>query len=87
VRALALAGNGIAVLNRFAVEEDFACGRLRPVLPEWVIETDAPPAMWIVLPDNRSIPPKVRAFVDFVAEAMRGRAGEFAGATEAGMSV
>jgi DNA-binding transcriptional LysR family regulator len=44
--------------------------------------------MWIVLPDNRSIPPKVRAFVDFVAEAMRGRAGEFAGLpTEAGMSV
>lgn len=71
VRALALAGNGVALLSRFAVEEDLASGRLVPVLPDWTLETDAPPAMWVVLPDNRSIPPKVRAFVDFVAHAMR----------------
>jgi DNA-binding transcriptional LysR family regulator len=71
VRALALAGNGVALVNRFAVAEDLAAGRLRQVLGDWSIESNGPPAMWIVLPDNRSIPPKVRVFVDFVVAGMR----------------
>jgi DNA-binding transcriptional LysR family regulator len=71
VRELALAGHGVALLNRFAVEDDLAAGRLLQVLPDWTPQTDGPPAMWIVLPDNRSIPPKVRVFIDFVIGAVR----------------
>jgi DNA-binding transcriptional LysR family regulator len=70
VRELAIAGNGIALLNRFAIDDDLAAGRLCHILPNWSIETDFPPAMWIVLPDNRSIPPKVRVFIDFIVNAM-----------------
>jgi DNA-binding transcriptional LysR family regulator len=40
------------------------------LLPDWQIEGREDMATWIVLPDNRAIPPKVRVFVDYVAEQM-----------------
>ena len=69
VRSLALAGNGIAMLNRLGVARDLKSGELVQVLQDWRVE-DSGAAMWIVLPDNRAIPPKVRVFVDFVVEGM-----------------
>ncbi len=69
VRALALAGNGIATLNRLAVARELKSGELVQVLPGWQVEGSGA-AMWIVLPDNRAIPPKVRVFIDFVVDGM-----------------
>jgi DNA-binding transcriptional LysR family regulator len=69
-RALVLGGYGIGILNRLAVGPELASGAVVQLLPDWQIEGREDMATWIVLPDNRAIPPKVRVFVDYVAEQM-----------------
>jgi DNA-binding transcriptional LysR family regulator len=68
LRALALAGQGIALLPRFLVHEDLASGRLVPVLRD-ALEMDL--EVMALLPPGRRIAVKARAFVDFVAERLR----------------
>lgn len=66
LRAAAVAGLGIIVTPTFIVGADLAAGRLVRVLPEW--EAD-PIHVYAVYPPGRHLSVKVRAFVDFLAEA------------------
>jgi DNA-binding transcriptional LysR family regulator len=66
-RDLVVQGLGVGVLPGLYLGDDLAVGRLRPVLPGWNL--GAPP-IHIVYPSRRSLPPKTRAFLDFVAGLM-----------------
>ena len=71
VRDLLLAGMGIGLVWNYAVDREIADGRLIPLLPDW---TPVGPfgqtayALW--LPQSH-LPPKIRVFVDFLAERLR----------------
>lgn len=65
VLAMALAGLGIARLNRVIVAPHVAAGRLLPVLPEHVV-VQTSPIYAVMLPDRQRLP-KVRACVDHMA--------------------
>jgi DNA-binding transcriptional LysR family regulator len=62
---LALRGVGIAFLPPFAVAEQTANSRLVPILTSHVIETGELAALW---PTSRQLSPRIRAFVDFIAD-------------------
>lgn len=59
---LATAGEGIALLPRFIVEEDLRAGRLVEVLPDW-----STPEIWLTLyyPPYEQLPLRVATFSDF----------------------
>ena len=65
---LALEGMGIACLPPFAIRREIADGRLVSILNEWVTETDQFNVLW---PASRQMTPKLRAFVDFMAEHLQ----------------
>jgi len=69
LRDAAVAGLGIAMHSRWHVCDDLRSGRLQVVLP------DHPPAdtgIHAVMPQRRLVPPRVRAFVDFLADRLGG---------------
>lgn len=66
-RAMALAGCGVTRLPTANVGEDLRAGRLVEVLPDWPLASKSDQGVWAVYAGNRAIPPKVRAFVDFLA--------------------
>jgi DNA-binding transcriptional LysR family regulator len=68
LRALALAGQGLALLPKFLAHEDLAAGRLVPVLADAL---DADLDVMALLPPGRPIAAKSRAFVDFVTARLR----------------
>jgi len=68
LRALALAGQGIALLPRFLVHEDLAQGRLVALLDD-VLDADL--EVMALLPPGRAVAAKARAFVDFISERLR----------------
>lgn len=68
LRALALAGQGIALIPRFLVLEDLTAGRLASVLEDAL---DADLDVMALLPPGRHVAAKARAFVDFIAERLR----------------
>ncbi|MFN3363366.1 MAG: LysR family transcriptional regulator [Allorhizobium sp.] len=65
---LAVAGEGIALLPRFIVEEDLAAGRLVEVLPGW-----STPEIWLTLfyPPYEQLPLRVATFSDFFEAFIR----------------
>ncbi|MCM2394710.1 LysR family transcriptional regulator [Rhizobium sp. S95] len=65
---LAIKGLGIACLPPFAIRDEIADGRLVSILDEWVEEADQFNVLW---PASRQITPKLRAFVDFMAEHLQ----------------
>ncbi|MEO7432770.1 MAG: LysR family transcriptional regulator [Dokdonella sp.] len=65
------AGAGIALLPEFVVAADLAQGRLQRVLTTWAA---AEQGIFAIYPGNRFIPPKVRAFVEFVETRLRAAA-------------
>jgi DNA-binding transcriptional LysR family regulator len=65
LRAAALAGFGLAVLPSFFVGRDLQSGALVSVLEEFMPQDSA---LYAVYPHARHLSPKVRAFVDFLAE-------------------
>ncbi|MGN2253807.1 LysR family transcriptional regulator [Frateuria sp. GZRe12] len=65
VRDAALAGQGIALHSHWHVHEALRSGRLEAVLPDYSLPESA---IWAVMPQRRLVPPRVRAFVDFLAE-------------------
>jgi DNA-binding transcriptional LysR family regulator len=68
--AATLGGFGVALLPCFICGEDLRAGRLIHVLPEWSGPADT--AIAAVYPASRNLSPKVRVFVDFLAERFGG---------------
>lgn len=68
IRDALRAGFGISLVPRLYVRDDIAAGRLETVLDDWapVVTT-----IYAVYPSRRYLLPKVRAFVDFLAEELR----------------
>lgn len=65
IRAAALGGAGFAYMPTFIVGSDLQAGRLRAVLDDFVPQDMTLNAVY---PHARHLSPKVRAFVDFLAE-------------------
>ena len=64
-------GLGIATLPEFAAREALGAGTIRRVLEDWDMEARAYQGpVWLLYPPNRFLPPKVRAFIDFLAERL-----------------
>lgn len=64
----ALVGHGIVQVARFVVSEDLSARRLQPVLEDY--ETAGAPIR-VVYPTGRHLSPKVRRFIDLMAERWR----------------
>ncbi len=80
VREATLAGEGITLLPPYAVEHALQKGELVAVLPEWATRNDP---ISIVFPSSRLLLPKVRVFVDFLAENFS-KCASMAGDTDRG---
>ena len=63
--AESLAGLGIARLSAYLVARHLKSGRLAGLLPAWSHDTSDVPAVY---PNRRNLPPRVRLFIDFLAE-------------------
>jgi DNA-binding transcriptional LysR family regulator len=67
LRDAAIAGMGIALHSTWHVNGDLRAGRLKVVLPDYPL-TDT--GIHAVMPQRRLVPPRVRAFVDFLAQRL-----------------
>jgi DNA-binding transcriptional LysR family regulator len=65
LRAVTLAGAGVALLPNIHCSSDIAAGRLQRILPDWG-SPGAP--VHVIYPSARHHSPKVMAFVDFLRE-------------------
>ena len=73
----ALAGLGILRTSEIAAAEDLANGRLVRVMPDHEMAANA--AVWAVYPSTKHVLPRLRVFLDHLAECCRGaEAGEAA---------
>ncbi|WP_426687888.1 LysR family transcriptional regulator [Rhodanobacter ginsengiterrae] len=70
LRDAVVAGLGIAQHSVWHVHEELRTGRLQRVLPDYSIATTG---IHAVMPQRRLVPPRVRAFVDFLAERLGGQ--------------
>ena len=70
LRALAVAGVGLARLGTFQVRDDIAAGRLRPVM-EHANPGDTDAMHAVFLGQGGYLPARVRAFLDFLVERAR----------------
>lgn len=59
------AGTGVLLAPRLSVEALVAAGDVAPVLPEW---SPPPLELRVAFPSRRALPPRVRLFVDLLAE-------------------
>lgn len=66
-RDAAVQGLGIATHSTWHVRPDIDAGLLVPILEHYTIE---PTGIHAVMPQRRQVPPRVRAFVDFLAERL-----------------
>jgi DNA-binding transcriptional LysR family regulator len=69
LRDAALSGIGIIRLPSFSVAPELKVGRLVEILGEWRVPAHE---FYAVYPTNRHLAPKLRAFVDFLAESFSG---------------
>ncbi len=67
LRNAAVAGCGIALHSTWHVADDLKAGRLQVLLTEYPMSATG---IWAVMPQRRLVPPRVRAFVDFLAERL-----------------
>ena len=67
LREAAVAGLGVALIPVFMACDDFRAGRLEPVLRDFAPDLAG---IHAVYPHNRHLSAKVRAFVDFLVEAL-----------------
>lgn len=65
LRDASLAGEGIVVHSLWHIADDLRAGRLEIVLPDYPLATTAISA---VMPQRRLVPPRVRAFIDLLAD-------------------
>ena len=69
IRDAGVAGLGIAMYSTWHVNGDLRAGRLQVVLPDYPLPDTAISA---VMPQRRLVPPRVRAFIDFLAQKLGG---------------
>lgn len=69
LRRMAIAGIGIVALPDLLAERDVARGRLERVLEGWSGE---PASLHLVFPSRRDMTPRVKAFADHLATALKG---------------
>ncbi|KAF7598507.1 MAG: transcriptional regulator [Candidatus Dactylopiibacterium carminicum] len=62
---------GIASLPYFTARHALQQGLIVQVLPDWSFRTNYSGAAWILYPPTRHLPPKLRVFIDFLAERLR----------------
>lgn len=67
LRDAAVAGLGIAMHSTWHVNGDLRAGRLQVVLPDYPLPDTG---IHAVMPQRRLVPPRVRAFVDFLADRL-----------------
>ncbi len=67
IRRLATLDLGIAVLVEEVVKDDVASGRLRRVLPEWVVT----PLPVYAMTETRLLPAKTQRFIEFLREHLQ----------------
>jgi DNA-binding transcriptional LysR family regulator len=74
---MAIDGLGVALLPRWLVAGELRSGLLVALLAEWVwaVRPGPEPAIWAVYPPKRVVSPKVRVFIDFVAERIKRETG------------
>ncbi len=72
LREAALAGRGVALLPDFLVSADIASGHLRQVLP--ALDLGTVPVVTLY-PERRMLEPRVRRFIDLMAERLPGLKG------------
>jgi DNA-binding transcriptional LysR family regulator len=65
LRAMTIAGAGIALLPEINSVEDVASGRLKRVLPSY---STAGASLYLVYPSKRQIPQRVAALRDFIVD-------------------
>lgn len=65
LRDASLAGEGIVIHSLWHIADDLRAGRLEVVLPEYPLATTAISA---VMPQRRLVPPRVRAFIELLAD-------------------
>lgn len=68
IREAALEGAGLAVLPLVYVSDALASGRLLRVLPDW---RSPAAAMYAIYPSRTHLPPKLSAYVNFLADELR----------------
>jgi DNA-binding transcriptional LysR family regulator len=64
LRDAVVAGLGIAMHSLWHVHEQLRSGQLQLLLPDYPIHTTG---IYAVMPQRRLVPPRVRAFIDFLA--------------------
>jgi DNA-binding transcriptional LysR family regulator len=69
-RAAALGHEGIVLEPSFIVADDIAAGRLVHLLPQY---RSLEMGIYAVYPSRKFVAPKVRALIDYLAEAFRDR--------------
>lgn len=69
LRDAAVAGLGIALHSSWHVVDDLRTGRLQIVLPDYPLPDTG---IYALMPQRRLMPPRVRAFVEFLAEKLGG---------------
>jgi DNA-binding transcriptional LysR family regulator len=65
IRYAALTGASIVLMRDELLAEDVAAGRLQVLLPDYKTQSRARHIVWL---KSRKMTPKLRAFIDFVAE-------------------
>jgi DNA-binding transcriptional LysR family regulator len=65
IRYAALAGAGIVLMRDELLAEDISAGRLQILLSNYQTQARTRQILW---PKNRKMTPKLRAFIDFIAE-------------------
>jgi DNA-binding transcriptional LysR family regulator len=68
VREAVLAGMGLAIGSEWMFAPELAAGQVRRVLRDWRLP---PIDLWAVFPTGRRAGDKVRAFADFIEQALR----------------
>jgi DNA-binding transcriptional LysR family regulator len=68
IRYAALAGAGIVLMRDELLAKDIAAGRLKVLLPDYKTQSRVRQILWL---KNRKMTPKLRAFIDFIAETYR----------------
>lgn len=69
-----IAGIGIGRVTDLRVQADISAGRLRPILEAFERRDGVP--IYALHKSRRHVPPKVRAFIDFLRERLRGERAE-----------